>query len=292
MSLALAHTDETVQLNRTTGAARLSVERRDGRSVAADLYSAQPLRILMPRPGVGEPLTAVLANLSGGIIGGDLYETDISVGSGASLTLTAQAAEKIYKSSGAEAENRLTMQVAEGAMLEWLPQGTILFDRALFRQRVRFDIAADSMLFAGAISTLGRSAMGETFSSGRYREHWDLKRNGRLVWADRFELADPLAVASVPSGLRDVSSFATALFARPDAADDLDWARDVQTREVQTGAAGDIRCGVTAIDNNLLVMRWLGSDAMRLRNAVGAFWSAARVRWLGLPVRMPVIWRI
>ncbi len=287
MSLALAHTDETVQLNRTTGAARLSVESRGGRSVAADLYSAQPLRILMPRPGVGEPLTAVLANLSGGIVGGDLYEADINVGSGSSLTLTAQAAEKIYKSSGAESENRLTMRVAEGAVLEWLPQGTILFDRALFRQRVRFDLAADSTLFAGAISVLGRSAMGETFSSGRYREHWDLKRDGRLVWADRFELADPAGVAAVASGLRDVSSFATALFARPDAADDLDWARDVQAE-----AAGDIRCGVTAIDNNLLVMRWLGPDAMRLRNAVGAFWSAARVRWLGLPARMPVIWRI
>ena len=287
MSLALAHTDETVQLNRTSGAARLSVESRGGRSVAADLYSAQPLRILMPRPGVGEHLTAVLANLSGGIVGGDLYEADINVGPGASLTLTAQAAEKIYKSSGAESENRLTMRVAEGAALEWLPQGTILFNRALFRQRVRFDLASDSTLFAGAISILGRSAMGETFSSGRYREHWDLRRDGRLIWADRFELADPLAAASVSSGLRGVSCFATALFARPDAADDLDWARDVQA-----GAAGDIRCGVTAIDNNLLAMRWLGPDAMRLRNAVGAFWSAARVRWLGLPARMPVIWRI
>ena len=287
MSLALAHTDEAVQLNRTTGAARLSVERRDGRSVAAELYSAQPLRILMPRPGVGEPLTAVLANLSGGIVGGDLYEADISVGSGASLTLTAQAAEKVYKSSGAQAENHLTMRVAEGAVLEWLPQGTILFDRALFRQRVRFDLAADSRLFAGSISILGRSAMGERFASGRYREHWDLKRDGRLVWADRFELADPAGAAAASSGLRNVTCFATALFARPDAADDLDWARDVQT-----GAAGDIRCGVTAIDNNLLAMRWLGGDAMRLRSAVGAFWSAARVRWLGLPVRMPVIWRI
>ncbi|WP_339854815.1 urease accessory protein UreD [uncultured Nisaea sp.] len=287
MSLALAHTDEAVQLNRTTGAARLSVERRDGRSVAAELYSAQPLRVLMPRPGVGEPLTAVLANLSGGIVGGDLYETDINVGPGASLTLTAQAAEKVYKSSGAQAENHLTMRVAEGAVLEWLPQGTILFDRALFRQRVRFDLAADSTLFAGSISILGRSAMGERFASGRYREHWDLKRDGRLVWADRFELADPAGAAAASSGLRNVTCFATALFARPDAADDLDWARDVQA-----GAAGDIRCGVTAIDNNLLAMRWLGGDAMRLRSAVGAFWSAARVRWLGLPVRMPVIWRI
>lgn len=285
--MALAQVAESVQLSRATGAARLSVERRDGRSVAADLYSAQPLRILLPRPGVGESLTAVLANLSGGIVGGDLYETEIGVNSNASLTLTNQAAEKVYRSSGAEAENHLTIRVADGASLEWLPQGTILFDQARFRQRVRFDIAAGSTLFAGAISILGRSAMGERFASGRYREHWDLTRDGQLIWADRFELADPLAAASVSSGLGGVSCFATALFARPDAADDLDWARDAQA-----GAAGDIRCGVTAIDNNLLAMRWLGPDAMRLRNAVGAFWSAARVRWLGLPARMPVIWRI
>lgn len=276
-----------MQPSRTNGRARLAVAARAGRTVTSDLYFAQPLRILLPRPGVGEPLTAVLANLSGGIIGGDTYETDIEVGEGAGLTVTAQAAEKIYRSSGAEAENHLSMRVAEGGTLEWLPQGTILFDRALFRQRVRFDIAAESQLFAGAISILGRTAMGEAFTSGRYREHWDLKRDGRLVWADRFELADPVGAANAPSVLRNVNCFATALLARPGAADDLDWARDSQA-----GTAGDVRCGVTAIDRNLLVMRWLGNDAMRLRNAVGAFWSAARLRWLGLPARMPVIWRI
>lgn len=287
MSVALAHIAEDAPLTRATGAARLAVEPRGGRSVASELYFAQPLRILMPRPGVGEPLTAVLANLSGGIVGGDFYETAVSLAPGSQLTLTAQAAEKVYRSSGAEAENHLTMSVAEGATLEWLPQGTIVFDRALFRQKVRFEISGNATLFAGAISILGRTAMGESFSAGRYREHWDLLRDSKLIWADRFDLAAQQAVYDASSALKGVRCFATALFARPDAAEELEWAREAMS---STGLP--VRSGITAIDDGLLAMRWLGADAMRLREAVGDFWGLARERWLGLPRRLPVIWRI
>lgn len=287
MSVALAHNAADAPITRASGAARLGIAQRDGKSVAADLYFSQPLRILMPRPGVGEMTTAVLANLSGGIVGGDHYETDISVGAGAGLTLTAQAAEKVYRTTGAEAGNHLTMRVEEGGTLEWLPQGAILFDRSRLRQTVRFDLAEEATLFAGSISILGRSAMGERFDAGRYREQWDLRRAGKLVWADRFELAEPGAAFGAASVLKDVQCFATALFARTGAAAELDWARE-QILETRGGS----RAGVTAVDDNVLAMRWLGADAMRLREAVGAFWGAARERWLGLPRRLPVIWRI
>jgi len=271
----------------TRGVARLSVAHVGGRSAVAGLYAAQPLRILTPKPGVGEALTAVIANLSGGIVGGDSYETEIDLASGADLSVAAQAAEKVYRSTGAEAQNRLAFRLGDGAALEWLPQGTILFDRAIFRQSVRFDLAGNATLLAGAISILGRSAMGETVSSGRYREHWDLRRDGKLIWADRFDLYDAAAAAGAASALCDVSCFATALFARPGAAEDLEW-----VREAMDGNGPAVRAGVTAIDDHLLAMRWLGGDAMRLREAVGRFWGRARARWLGRPERLPVIWRI
>ncbi|MBO6559684.1 MAG: urease accessory protein UreD [Nisaea sp.] len=271
----------------TRGAARLSVACAEGRSAVAELYFAQPLRILTPKPGVGEALTAVIANLSGGIVGGDSYETAIDVGAGARLSVAAQAAEKVYRSTGAEAENRLTFRLGDGAVLEWLPQGTILFDRAIFRQSVQFELAGSATLLAGAISVLGRTAMGETVSTGRYREHWDMRRDGKLIWADRFDLRDAAAAAGPASAMRGVSSFATALFARADAAGDLEWAR-----ETLAECGPGVRAGVTAIDDHLLAMRWLGGDAMRLREAVGGFWSRARARWLGRPERLPVIWRI
>lgn len=271
----------------TRGAARLSVAHSEGRSTVADLYFAQPLRILTPAPGVGEALTAVIANLSGGIVGGDSYDTSIDLEAGASLSVAAQAAEKVYRSTGAEAENRLAFRLADGAALEWLPQGTIVFDRAIFRQSVSFELAGSSTLLAGAISVLGRTAMGETVTAGRYREHWDLKRDGKLIWADRFDLRDAAAAAGPASAMSGVSAFATALFARRDAAGDLEW-----TRETMAASGAEVRAGVTAVDDHLLAMRWLGGDAMRLREAVGSFWGRARARWLGRPERLPVIWRI
>lgn len=271
----------------THGVARLSVVGDGGRSAVSDLYAAQPLRLFTPKPGVGESLTAVIANLSGGIVGGDRYETKIDLAPDTRLTFAAQAAEKVYRSTGAEAENAYAFSVGPKSVLEWLPQGTIVFDRAIFRQRVTFDVAAHGTLLAGAISILGRSAMGERVSSGRYREHWDFRRAGKLVWVDRFDLGDATAAASHASGMRGVNCFATALFARPGAAEDLEWARETIS---PSGRA--VRAGVTVIDGDLLAMRWLGDDAMRLREAVGQFWSAARARWLALPERLPVIWRI
>lgn len=287
MNAAAALAAGEVGRSTTRGVARLSVAHVAGRSAVAGLYAAQPLRIFTPKPGVGEALTAVIANLSGGVVGGDRYETAIDLAPGANLSVAAQAAEKIYRSAGAEAENCLAFKLGDGAALEWLPQGTILFDRAVFRQSVRFDLAGSATLLAGAISVLGRTAMGETISSGRYREHWDLRRDGGLVWADRFDLRNATGAAGPASAMRGVSAFATALFARPGAADDLEW-----VREAMAGCGLGARAGVTAIDDHLLAMRWLGGDAMRLRQAVGHFWGKARARWLGRPERLPVIWRI
>ncbi|UUX50680.1 urease accessory protein UreD [Nisaea acidiphila] len=287
MSAVAAALSEPLSRNTTRGVARLSVTDDDGRPAVSELYSAQPLRLFIPRPGVGETLTAVIGNLSGGIVGGDDYQTEVNLGRHTKLTLAAQAAEKVYRSTGSEAENRFSFDVGENAAFEWLPQGTIVFDRALFRQQVRFDVSSSATMLAGAISVLGRSAMGETLTCGRYREHWDYRRDGKLVWADRFDLGDAAGAAGPASAMRGVTCFATALFSRRNAADDLDWAR-----EILSDGGSAVRSGVTAVDDHLLAMRWLGADAMRLRDAVGAFWGEARARWLGLPVQLPVIWRI
>src|SRR4051812_35144401 len=81
------------------GVLRVRFERRDGVTALADLHQKPPLRMLFPR--VDDPLPlAVYTNTAGGLVGGDWASIEIVAGPDTALTVTAQAAEKVYRSLG------------------------------------------------------------------------------------------------------------------------------------------------------------------------------------------------
>ena len=70
----------------------------------------------------------MLINTAGGLTGGDRLDCALDAGPGAALTVTTQAAERVYRRARPtrRVETRLTL--GAGAGLDWLPQETILFD--------------------------------------------------------------------------------------------------------------------------------------------------------------------
>ena len=59
------------------------------------------------------------------------FDLDIAAGQGARLVVTTAAAEKVYRTLGPDADDRREARLSRpGATLAWLPQETILFDRA------------------------------------------------------------------------------------------------------------------------------------------------------------------
>src|SRR5262245_47830527 len=124
-------------LERARGTLSLAVACRGGRHGIADLGQSGCGRLLFPKVAVGEPLEAVMVNTSGGLTGGDRFETRIVVAPGARAVLTTQACEKIYRADGIDpASVAAVIEVGETAMLAWLPQETILFDRARLTRRL------------------------------------------------------------------------------------------------------------------------------------------------------------
>ena len=87
-------------------------------------------------------LEAVIVNTAGGIAGGDRLDLDIAVGDGAALAVTTAAAEKVYRSLGPPAEIAVKLTVGAARACRWLPQETILFDRARLARRIEVDLAA------------------------------------------------------------------------------------------------------------------------------------------------------
>src|ERR1700754_2492656 len=115
--------------NRARGAVRFDVRLDDGVTRRGRLHESGSLRVRFPSPEA-EGLSAVFVNTAGGVAGGDRFDIDIAAGEGARLTLTTAAAEKIYRAESSPAQLNISLKVAAGAHLGWLPQETILFDRA------------------------------------------------------------------------------------------------------------------------------------------------------------------
>ena len=125
------------------GVAEVSFAQVEGETRLRHLYQSDPCRILFPRNTDGAPKEAVIVTTSGGIVGGDRLRFEIAAEAGCIATVTTQAAEKIYRTAGANSEIHVTVNAVDCDFLEWVPQETILFDGARLRRRTSLDSGTD-----------------------------------------------------------------------------------------------------------------------------------------------------
>ncbi len=262
---------------RADGRAELTLADAPGGARLRHLYQAAPLRWLFPDAEDDEPKTGALVNVAGGLAGGDRLASTLRLGPHARFTATTPAAEKIYRSLGEETVIAADITVEDGAVCEWLPQETILFDGARLRRRLGFALAPSARLLAAEMLVLGRAAHGETFSRGALRDAWRVCRGGTLVWADALHLADP-AGARTPFRLGTANALATILLVTPEAESLRARARDLSDGGATLPAPG------------LLLLRWLG-EAGTIRASVAAAVAALREAAFGHQPRLPRLWR-
>src|SRR4051812_16698258 len=96
---------------RVTALGELAVVRKAGRTRIERLYQEGSAKIRMPSTA-GDPLEAVLINTAGGLTGGDRLDWAVSVGEGASATVSTQTCEKVYRASFGVAEVSCRLTVA------------------------------------------------------------------------------------------------------------------------------------------------------------------------------------
>ncbi len=168
--------------NRATGRIALTVAAQGGVTRRARVQEHGSLRVRFPN--AADALEAVIVNTGGGMTGGDRFSIAMTVGEGARLIAGTAAAEKIYRSTGPDAEMDVTLDVHAGGHLSWLPQETILFDRARLSRRIEIDLAEGASLIMAEAVVFGRAAMGEAMRDGFFADRWRLRRDGRLIFAD------------------------------------------------------------------------------------------------------------
>jgi urease accessory protein len=179
-----------VDLQRADGCGHVVLTGSENGTRIEDIFERSPIRILFPRVGNGAIKEAVLINTAGGVAGGDRLECSVTALPGASLAVTSQAAEKVYRALRESATIVTRLKARESAKLAWLPQETIVFNRARLHRTTEIELVAGAELLALESVVLGRAAHGEVVVGGQITDNWRVKVNGRLIWADSFRIND------------------------------------------------------------------------------------------------------
>ena len=276
-----------LHLQRAVGKVDVAFARKNGGSVLQRLRQQGAAKCKFPRIWSAQP-EAVLLNTAGGVTGGDRFSQTCAVDAGASLTVTTQTAERIYRSVSGEGHILNTLSVAAGGRLDWLPQETIVFDGGRLRRRLDVSMAEDATLWALEAYVLGRKAMGEKVRAGFVSDQWRIRRGGRLVFAEAMRLSDADGAFDTALSGRATAygadAFATLILCAPDAEDRLLTARRVLNK---CGLGGDAEAmaGASAWDS-ILCLRFLAPTGRVLRNALISALSALREE----PI--PRVWRL
>jgi urease accessory protein len=246
---------------RAVGAALVSCKRRDGRTVLDGLYQKGSMKLLFARRGAGDSdLTGILLNTAGGVTGGDRFRTEVRLGPDCRMTLTTQAAERAYRAQPGEvAKLRNRISLASNARMRWLPQETLIYDRSALRRSLDIDLAQGSRLLAVEPVVFGRAAMGELLHHISFRDGIDVRRDGRLVFADRTALKgtarDLLCNKAIAAGAGAMASLLLV-------ADDAE--RFLAPAQALMPATG----GVSLIRQGVLFARLLAADGYQLRQTL------------------------
>ena len=270
-------------LQRAEGSCRIVLGSSERGTRVMDVYQRSPIRVLFPRTAGPQVQEAVLVNTSGGIAGGDRLESSVTALDNASIAVTSQAAEKVYRAIHESAHITTTLEARDAAKLAWLPQETIIFNGARICRRTQIEVSSGAELLALEWLVLGRAAHGEKISAGNIMDSWRVRKDGRLVWADGFRASDDMFPhLSRKALLSDCTAVATLLYFGPDLEVRLQLIRDL-------ASSLECHCAATLV-GGLMVVRFAAKASCDLRSALRNLLQQFGNRLAPGSFRVPKMW--
>jgi urease accessory protein len=270
-------------LQRANGIGRVVLGSFGGDTCIKDLFQKSPIRIMFPRFGVGSLEEAVLINTAGGIAGGDQLEYGITMLANASITVTSQAAEKVYRALDEPSRIITKLRAHNLAKLAWLPQETILFNWGRLSRETEIELSSEAELLALEWLVLGRAAHGEEAVGGHITDSWRVKKDGRLIWADSFRVTDEVFPHLHRKALlSNCKAVGTLIYYGPSLDARLEFLRDVVL-------SLSCHCAATSV-GGLIIVRFAAKVSYDLRLALHSLLQQFS-RELGPgPFRVPKMW--
>ena len=278
----------------------------DDKTVLSRNQVQAPLKVLRPfYPEGSDVCHSVILHTAGGVVGGDRLDLNFHLESQALALITTGSASKIYRSNGLQAKQNIQIQVEADACLEFLPQETIVFDGAVYRQDLRVELAPKSCWLGWEITRFGRSARKERFLHGDWRSHTEVWQQGIPLWIDRQWLPGNEQIINSPHGLAGQSVVASLVWiGKPVSPEIVELARnlwqDTLARQKHPPSpplsspqppAPSPSIGVTRLPSGLLC-RYRGSSTAIVKSWFMDVWQMLRVSFLARPICIPRVWQI
>ena len=262
----------------------LGFERRGDRTVLARRVHDGPLVVQKALHPEGDAVChAIVVHPPAGIAGGDQLRLDVNAAAGSHALLTTPGAGKWYRTAGPAASQHVTIDAGDGAVVEWLPQETILFDGSVADIQWHARLAPAARLVAWDILCLGRTGSGERYARGTARLTTRIERGGRALWVERGRLGAGSAALEAGAGLAGRTVSGTMLATGGAVDDALLVACRAERPEEGEGA-------VTRLPG-LFVARYRGDASESARNYFAALWRLLRPAVAGREAVLPRIWR-
>lgn len=264
------------------GHLRLDFNGTDGKTRILHKQHVGPLLIQKPFYPEGDVCHAYIIHPPGGVVGGDQLGMDIRVENNGHALVTTPAAGKFYRSDGRTAMLQQTLSVASGAVLEWLPQETILFSACQVAMTTRVRLQPGAGFCGWEILCLGRPACGESFAAGQVNQAFEIWRDQGPVFLDRSRYLGGDVSLTAKWGLQgySVSGTLVVVNATPEC---LQSAREI----ILPADKGLL--SATLMDD-ILVCRGLAHQGESLRKAFIEIWRGIRPLLYAREACSPRIW--
>ena len=204
-------------------------------------------------------IETVIINTAGGVTSGDKFTATITAHESSQISITTQAAERIYRARDTlvgEIQTSLCLQ--KNAQLYWLPQETILFDGARLKRRLDVDLHSSAKFLMVEPLVFGREASGEKLLSGMLDDRVSISSNGQPIYIDRIKLKDNITDQLMRPALANNShAVVSIVLVKPNAKLLLEPVRALLPQ----------KAGASLLNDNILVVRMLAQDSHEMRTA-------------------------
>jgi urease accessory protein len=172
------------------------------------------------------------------------------------------------------------LDVEEGASAEWLPQETIVFDRAMVRRDLQVRLAIGATFTGLESIVLGRAEMGESVQKIWLRDGWRIWRADRLIYADALNLCGDVGklLMHAPT-LQGRLAFANLFHVGPRA--------EAELQSVRASLADSGCISGASAWNGMLSVRLVAHDGATLRQGVARALNVVRGN-----LALPRVWQM
>jgi urease accessory protein len=167
------------------GELRLTFTHTGRHTTLVENYTRPPLQVMRAIPDRAGCLCIYLLSPSGGVVQNDQYHIDICLNPHAHALFTTPSATRVYRMPDGCAQQMIRMTLGENAVLEFVPDATILFTDAEFQQTIDVTLQPGALLILQDIVMPGRLARHERFQFRRYTSRLTVRDQAGLVLFDK-----------------------------------------------------------------------------------------------------------